>query len=79
MRSYSVWQWPRTVVYVPLHDCVNVRVCSVYLDNGVMSTPKRRFNLLSLTFIVLCFSLVFYILGSILIKQLFHSRYLDMK
>ena len=28
--KYNVWQWQRTVVYVLLHDCVNVRVCNVH-------------------------------------------------
>ena len=26
----NVWQWRRTVVYVLLHDRVNVRVCNVH-------------------------------------------------
>ena len=29
-RSCNVWQWRRTVVYVPLHDCVNVRVFNLH-------------------------------------------------
>ena len=28
--SCSVWQWRRIVVYVPLHDYVNVRVCNLH-------------------------------------------------
>ena len=29
-RSCNVWQWRRTVVYVLLHGCVNVRTCSLH-------------------------------------------------
>ena len=29
-RSCNVWQWRKTVVYVLLHDCVNVRVCNLH-------------------------------------------------
>ena len=28
--KYNVWQWQRTVVYVLLHDCVNVP-CVTYI------------------------------------------------
>ena len=28
--SCSVWQWQRIVVYVILHDYVNVRVCNLH-------------------------------------------------
>ena len=28
--SCSVWQWQRVVVYVILHDYVNVRVCNLH-------------------------------------------------
>ena len=30
VRSWNVWQLSRTVVYVLLHDCVNVRVCNLH-------------------------------------------------
>ena len=29
-RSCSVWQWRRIVVYVLLHDYVNLRVCNLH-------------------------------------------------
>ena len=28
--SCNVWQWRRTVVYVLLHDCVNVCMCNLH-------------------------------------------------
>ena len=57
MRSYSVWQWPRTVVCVPLHDCVNVLNSGLLLHfqsnvdnrykNGLLRTMLDRAHRLS--------------------------------
>ena len=39
--SYSVWQWRRIVVYVLLHDYVNVRVCNLHNPHHTLKTVKE--------------------------------------
>ena len=41
--KFNVWQWRRSVVYVLLHDCVNVWVCCVHSlhHTGHIGSYKR--------------------------------------
>ena len=51
----NVWQWRRTVVYVLLHDCVNVRVCNVHSlhHTGHIGSYKRLVHTLYILFSLL--------------------------
>ena len=51
----NVWQWRRTVVYVLLHDCVNVRVCNVHSlhHTGDIGSYKRLVHTLYILFSLL--------------------------
>ena len=40
--SYSVWQWRRIVVYVLLHDHVNVRVCNLHNPHHTGNIETRK-------------------------------------
>ena len=51
----NVWQWRRTVVYVLLHDRVNVRVCNVHSlhHTGHIGSYKRLVHTLYILFSLL--------------------------
>ena len=40
--SYGVWQWRRIVVYVLLHDYVNVRVCNLHNPHHTGHIENRK-------------------------------------
>ena len=69
----NVWQWRRTVVYVLLHDSVNVRVCSVHSlhHTGHIGSYKRLVHTRNSWVSVHTLYILFSLLGNFKVRLFF--------